>query len=333
MFNFEKFYNGVPARYYAPTKAKKDKVTRIANNEEEKDQYLGTVKYDGEYSRIIILENEVIIQSRSLSKVTGEYGRHEDKFPYLMTALKRYPAGTVLLGELCYPSEPTKTSKDVGAVLRCKTDKALLRLKENPLELVVFDILAYAGVDLTSDAYENRMKFLEEIFIADNFIHKVATFSQSDAAEVLTEVLSTGGEGIMLVRKDSTYEFGTRTAWKTLKVKTAEEPKEYPIVGVVEPTKEYKGKEAATWKYKDEEGNLVNRFWALGWKTGVVILNGNTKISVASGLNDDDREFLATEEAQELIKDGKLFAEVGCMAIQESGSMRHPYLIRLRNDL
>ena len=54
---------------------------------------------------------------------------------------------------------------------------------------------------------------------------------------------------------------------------------------------------------------------------------------MTSGLTDDDREWLATDEAQQMIKNGELYAVVKAMQTNSLGKLRHPYVVRLRNDM
>jgi len=46
--------------------------------------YLGMIKYDGYWARAIIGEDDVKIQSRGISKVTGEYGDYTPLVPHIV---------------------------------------------------------------------------------------------------------------------------------------------------------------------------------------------------------------------------------------------------------
>ena len=54
---------------------------------------------------------------------------------------------------------------------------------------------------------------------------------------------------------------------------------------------------------------------------------------MASGLTDDDRAWLATEDAAKMIEAGELYAVVKAMSFNDKGRLRHPSLVRLRNDM
>lgn len=355
--NITKFYTMEPMRYYqAASYINNPKVDEMLHNKDNK--YIATKKYDGEFCRAIVDEdNKITLQSRSISKVTGQYGDKTNHVPHIVKELKSFPAGTVLLGELCF-ADITKTSKDVGSILRCKPDKAIARQKTEPLVFKVFDCLALAGIDLTDKPYWERWASANDaIWDYKHYITVTDAVEYDDFEEFLQEILAAGGEGIVIHRKDAKYKPGARTAWDTLKVKKIIEELELPIVDFIEPNKLYCGEDALTWdywegyykdnpetKYKinhvpgedDKELYMVwepvtKPYWN-GWKNGVVVNHNGTLVRVTSGLTDDDREWLATDEAREALKNG-LIATVSAMSIdEESGSLRHPRLIRIRTE-
>ena len=65
----------------------------------------------------------------------------------------------------------------------------------------------------------------------------------------------------------------------------------------------------------------------------IVELEDGTTCEVTSGLTDADREWLATQEAAESIAQGDLYAVIQAMQINTLGRLRHPALVRLRNDM
>ena len=65
----------------------------------------------------------------------------------------------------------------------------------------------------------------------------------------------------------------------------------------------------------------------------VVELPDGTICEVTSGLTDADREWLATMEAAEMIAQGDLYAVVQAMSFNTLGRLRHPALVRLRNEM
>ena len=105
------------------------------------------------------------------------------------------------------------------------------------------------------------------------------------------------------------------------------------VVDAIAPKENYEGTEIDTWKFW-KDGKPVTKPYYYGWANGVVVDNGKTWVRVTSGLTDDDRAWLATEEAETAIANRQLFAVVSAMEVdKESGSLRHPRLIRLRTDM
>ena len=134
-------------------------------------------------------------------------------------------------------------------------------------------------------------------------------------------------------RKDNSYMPGTRTAWKTLKLKQQLPEMELKVVGTIAPNKLYEGDCPETWEYQID-GELVTKPYYFGWMNGITVeLPDGTTTDVASGLTDDDRAWLATQDAQDMIRAGDLYAVVKAMNFSDHGRLRHGYLVRLRNDM
>ena len=123
---------------------------------------------------------------------------------------------------------------------------------------------------------------------------------------------------------------------------------ELKVVGVLEPKIAYEGDCPETWEYikvvctSDPRTTdaivgteiLVTKPYYFGWKNGITVeLPSGITTDVASGLTDDDRAWLATEDAAKMIDAGELYAVVKCMSINDLGKLRHPSLVRLRNDM
>lgn len=352
MDNFEKFYTMTPMKYYQPldynNQKAQDMIVDAGHN------YIATRKNDGEWCRLIINKNgEIKAQSRSISKVTGEYGDKTEHIPHITNEFSSYPRETVLLGELCF-LDITKTSRDVGSILRCKSDKAIQRQKTEKLVFKVFDCLAYAGMDLMNEPYRLRMaNALDAIGDSGNYITFTDYCYHGDYEEFLQNILAEGGEGMVIHKADAKYKPGARTAWDTLKVKKIVEEIELPIVRFLEPNRSYMGEDASTWKYwigtkaddtivkslccPDTSDDVIKwepvtkPYW-MGWKNGIVVDNNGTEVKVTSGLTDEDREWLSTPEAETALENG-LVATVSAMQIEkDSGSLRHPRLLRIRTE-
>lgn len=327
-----------PMKYYN-NEAETQKRLDIINNKD--DMYMATVKKDGDWSMLIhYSKGNNLIRSRSISSVTGVYGDYTAKVPHICDEMDKLPDNTVLLAELCW-DEPGTNANTVGTILRCLPAKAVERQKDHKLKALVFDALMIDGEDLTDKGYEQRFDAATRVVYWNAFPSTVMYMTQRvhidddhmSFLEWADEVIAHGGEGLVIQRKDNPYMPGTRTAWRTLKLKQSLPEMELKVVGTLEPNKYYDGDFPETWEYRDEEGNLVTKPYFYGWKNGITVEHGDFTTDVASGLTDDDREWLATDEAQQAIVNGELYAVVKAMSFNDKGKLRHAYLVRLRMDM
>ena len=332
-FDFEKFYNMTPMKYY-DCGGKYESFSAQQMIQNENNNYIATQKNDGEWCRIIIADGKVIAQSRNISKKTGEYGDKTEHIPHIIEEASWFANGTVLLGELCFP-EITSTAKDVGTILRCLPQKAVARQENNPLMFKVFDCLAYCGKDLSNEPYGVRFTTACAIIDKVNSERKLhyiemCNYVESGFEDFLADILRRGGEGIVIHSKNYKYAPGKRPAWSTLKVKKTTGEIEALVLSTIAPKKHYEGKELSTWQYFID-GEPVTKPYFMGWENGIVVdVNGNN-VNVTSGLTDEDREWLSTEAAKDMIANGELWAVISGMEISEK-SIRHPRLIRLRTE-
>lgn len=328
---WDKYFRQAPMKYYdAGANITNEKAEAMLQNKD--DNYIATLKSDGEWCRIIVGENgNVVAQSRNISKVTGEYGDKTELIPHIIEEARTFPAGTVLLGELCFPNITT-TARDVGSILRCKAPKAIERQKNNKLIYRVFDCLAYAGEDLAEYGYECRFEVARDKIEFEGFKYiELCKYVTENFEEFLASVLGVGGEGIVIHSKDYRYAPGQRPAWKTLKVKKTTGEIECRVIDRIKPNKLYEGKDEANWEFKIN-GVAVTKPYYYNWYNGVVVVHNGNYVKVTSGLTDDDREWLASEEAWDAIDENRLYAVISGMEITED-SIRHPRLVRLRMDV
>lgn len=340
-------------------------------------EYIATEKHDGDWGMFIhYSEGNNLIRSRSISKVTGVYGDYTAKLPHLCREMDNWPDNTVVLAEICWDEYGTNANT-VGTILRCLPAKAVERQKDNKLSGLVFDVLMFNGKDYTNYPYEDRIDIAQKIFndripltcglkLPLYTYFKPTQVFTTDFAAAADDIISRGGEGVVIQKKSNPYMPGTRTAWATLKLKQALPHMDLKVVGTLEPNKQYDGDFIDTWKYWEIEGDTSSTFFGdetyirleetdgrkphldpdeyratpvtkpyfMGWKNGItVMLPSGITTDVASGLTDDDRAYLATPEAQDKIAAGELWAEVKAMSVNDLGKLRHPALVRLRTDL
>jgi ATP-dependent DNA ligase len=340
MFDFNYYAELEPQKYY---ENKDDTPTATAKREamlgNKQALYVASEKHDGEWSMSIIDTNNLLVRSRSRG-VNGSFGNFTDKIPHITQELKLFPVGTVILGELCY-LDYSKTSKDVGSILRCLTPKAIARQSEekNKLHLVIFDCLSYGGESLMGWGYLERLHYISDRF---DYMRHPREFSYIQVTNWVTSptsfedfvmnIWAQGGEGAVIQRIDAKYTPGARPSWQSLKVKKHMDPLELPVIYWNGATKEYTGVDSANWPYKDKDGKPVTKYWYNGWAGGITVNYFGNPVAVSSGLTDEDREWLTTEEAGQLIAQGKLYAVISAMEVTDKHSLRHPILEKLRTD-
>ena len=332
MYKIEDFETLIPMKYYDNPEPKTDTLKQKRQDmiDNKDNLYIATEKHDGNWGMFIhYSKGHNLIRSRSISKVTGAYGDYTAKLLHLCGEMDNWPDNTVVLAEICWDEYGTNANT-VGTILRCLPDKAVERQKDKKLSGLVFDVLMFNGKDLTSDPYEIRINVGFELEL--KYFKRTQIFT-TDFAAAADDIISRGGEGVVIQKKSNPYMPGTRTAWATLKLKQTLPHMDLKVVGTLEPNKNYEGDFAADWQYKIDGVNVTKPYY-MGWKNGItVMLPSGITTDVASGLTDDDRAYLATPEAQDKIAAGELWAEVKAMSVNDLGKLRHPALVRLRTDL
>lgn len=372
-YDFNYFKNLEPMKYYDKgSDGLSDSLLakRNAMIENKNDGFIATRKWDGEWAMFIKWEGQILIRSRSLSKVTGEYGDKTQHLPHLVEEMQYWPDNTVILGEVCWPTAG-KVSTDVGTILRCLPAKAIARQEIDKLYVKCFDCLALNGQVFMNIPYEKRLVYLLMLIpVYENGKYFDVTDicpPTKTPAQFADEIISIGGEGAVIQRRDCLYEPGKRSAWHTLKLKQRLPEAEYKVIATIPANKEYNGKYPETWQYFcyiDDDGSEKNvpldyaspalvpaeelehpsitgsyldhpcypvtKPYYLGWMMGVRFDVNGTLCDASSGLTDEDRAWLATDEAQNLIAEGLLYVTIKGMMVATLGGIRHPVIVKLR---
>ena len=326
-------------------------------------KYFLEEKIDGAFYQFVKTENHSYLFGRTVSKLSGILTEKSDNVPHLKEALNCLPAGTILIGEIYVPGG---TSKDTVSIMGCLPALAIKRQEKEPIHYYVHDIIAYDTVNLIDSSADLRYKILAAIWKKHNLNQysflRLATRVDEDMEAEISRILKSGGEGAVLKKKDYPYTPGKRPAWSTIKVKQMDSI-DLICTGFCDATKEYTGKELATWEYWEERGERsqdgeytwllsegqyyedyfhnphiyrpVTKPYFLGWKTAIRIgaYNDNGELvdlgTVSSGLTDDNKREM-TENPDLWL--GHVIA-LDCMQIdKKEHTLRHPVFKCKRDD-
>lgn len=326
-------------------------------------EYFLEEKIDGAFYQFVKTENHSYLFGRTVSKLSGILTEKSDNVPHLKEALNCLPAGTILIGEIYVPGG---TSKDTVSIMGCLPALAIKRQEKEPIHYYVHDIIAYDTVNLIDSPADLRYKILSAIWEKHNLNQysflRLATRVDEDMEAEISRILKSGGEGAVLKKKDYPYTPGKRPAWSTIKVKQMDSI-DLICTGFCDATKEYTGKELATWEYWEERGERsqdgeytwllsegryyedylhnphiyrpITKPYFLGWKTAIRIGAYNDKGelvdlgTVSSGLTDDNKREM-TENSDLWL--GHVVA-LDCMQIdKKEHTLRHPVFKCKRDD-
>lgn len=292
-------------------------------------------KVDGAWYQYVKTEHNSYLFARTTSKVTGLLTEKVASIPHINESLSIIPKNTILIGEIFVPGG---TSKDVTHIMGCKPEEAVRRQnKEGLIHYYVHDIIFYDGTDLTQHGSLQRYEILRDMWnnlYLDQyeFLH-LANVQFDNFEEHISTILARGGEGVVMKRKEATYDPGSRHAWDSIKIKQTDSA-DLICMGFCDATKEYTGKELDTWQYW-EDGIPVTKPYALGWKTAIKVgcYDAVGKLveigTVSSGLTDELREAFSKEPEKYL---GRV-VELDCMSLDKKGhTLRHPTFKRFRDD-
>ena len=335
---------------------KKDKLSEICASGE----YFAEEKLDGALYQFCRTDKGNYLFGRTVSVKNGLLTNKIDNVPHIDSALSCLPCGTVIIGEIYVPGG---TSKNVTSIMGCLPAEAIKRQdKQGKIKYYLHDMIFYNGENMQSWGAEARYQKLVEAwneFHLEQFdFLRLAESFDTSIEERLSQILSAGGEGIVLKKKDAPYSEGKRPAWATIKCKQMDTI-DLVCTRAIEATKEYTGKELETWPYWQERSELnqngeytwlssegqyyedylhnphiyrpVTKPYFYGWKTAIGIGayddEGNLKEigTVSSGLTDEMRAHL-----DDYI--GKVVA-LQCMSIdRKEKTLRHPIVKAWRDD-
>ena len=312
-------------------------------------------KIDGYWYEYEKTDNYSYLFSRNTSTTTGLLSEKGANVPHIIKALDCMPKNTILIGEIYYPGG---TSKTVTTVMGCLPELAVKRQENNPIHYYLHDIIEYDNINLSNLGAEDRYKILVGVWNKHNLSQydflRLAQKVDENLEEEVSRILKSGGEGVVLKKKDYPYVPGKRPAWSTIKIKQMDSI-DLVCMGFCPPTKEYTGKELDTWIYwESPDGELcdfveavpkgdltvdgympVTKYYFYGWNTAIKVgaYNNQGELielgTVSSGLTDDMKRDM-TENPQSYLNK---VVSLDCMSIdKKEHTLRHPVLKSWRAD-
>jgi DNA ligase 1 len=176
--------------------------------------YVAEEKFDGMRCQVHADGARVMLFSRDLNDITGS-------FPEVTAAFTgRAMPPTVLDGELCvYRDDTIQPFQHLQKRMGLKKPSKKI-LESYPVIFIAYDVMYTGGQAVFELTLKERRSLLEELCTRHRIHHtrQVSIADEADVDRLFESALARGNEGLMLKRRDSTYEYGQRRkSW--LKVK------------------------------------------------------------------------------------------------------------------
>lgn len=335
-----------PTKIWKLPKEKESKLSEVCDS----GKYFLLEKIDGSFYQFNKTQNYCYLFGRTVSVKNNLLTEKGTCVPHIMSALSLLPQDTVIIGEIYVPGG---TSKNVTHFLGCLPQEAINRQnKEGLLHYYLHDIIYLNGENLMDRGAEERYNILKDIYLKYelaqyNFL-RLATKVDTDLEAEISRILKTGGEGVVLKKRDAPYRPDKRKAWESIKIKQIDSI-DLMCVGFCSATKVYTGKELSTWTWwVDEEDNRVEGLmygkegyipvtkpyyysWFSAIKIGGIDDQGNIVElgTVSSGLTDEDRKNISEHPDDYIDK----VVGLDCMSVDsKSRTLRHPVFKGWRED-
>ena len=350
---------------------KEDMMSEVCEN----GQYFAEEKIDGAWYQFVtgsghqpqFNKPQSYLFGRTVSRVTGLLTEKGQNVPHIMGTLDRLPPMTTLIGEVYFDG---CTAKDTVSIMGCLPAEAIKRQEaeggRGKIKYYVHDIIAYDGISLMNVGAWDRYRILQAIWKKHHLVGfeylRLAEVVERGIEDEVSRILNSGGEGMVLKKRDAVYSPGKRPAWSAIKFKQMDDT-DLVCTRVIPATREYTGKEIETWPYWEIQVKNKDLGWvreslcdigtrvdirdmnhrtvpvtkpyALGWMTAIGIGayddEGNLVElgTVSSGLTDEDKANMAKTPDDYI----GTVVSLHCMSIdKKEQTLRHPVFKSWRLD-
>lgn len=240
------------------------------------------------------------------------------RFPEIIKELSKIKSNDIILdGELTF----FKNGKNIFMTVLAKPET-----KANLVgRLMLFDILRYNG-DLTKSPLTDRIKVLNKVVPMGKYVTVIETVhTPASFKKVYDKIIKNNGEGVMMKKEDSRYVYDSRQDWIKIKGTYTED---VIVVGITEGT----GKRKATFgalilaQYdKNKQLKIVGRASGFDDATLAKLYSIIMKMPAQNYPN------FNIPDAKRWVSP-KMIVEVKFMERTPNGILRHPRIIRMRDD-
>jgi bifunctional non-homologous end joining protein LigD len=265
----------------------------------------------------------VVIKNGTLAMMSRSWKNDfATMYPEIAAELMGLPDDTILDAELVFYRKDDGKSEFVTAMATPET-------KEHyDIKLMLFDVLRWDGIPYESIILKNRVDLIE-LSKKNNSQHIVPIPTvYKNFGDFYQQIITNDGEGIMLKKLDSKYVEGTRTnKWlKVKKVKTDD----CVVLGLATGENKYSHLFGAlvVGQIIDGKMKVVARVSGM---TDAIRNELNTKIRALPIDNSGDYWKSEDKNVFHKIAPG-MVVEVEFMERTDSGKMRHPRFVRVRDD-
>lgn len=290
------------------------------------DEWAFEVKWDGVRALVRSEPGRLHLFGRSGREITANY----PELHHLNRALSSHSA--VLDGEIvAFDDEGKQSFEAVQHRIHQTSRSAIQRLaRENPVTLMIFDLLWLDGHSLLDRPYEERRAALDELGLAGGDHWDVPAFHVGAGTALLQATAEQELEGIIAKRLGSPYEPGARAQnWRKIKNTRRQEV----VIGGITPGR---GRRAGSFGavqvgVYDDDGELR---YAGGVGSGFNETTLKQVLREAEGLDVDESPFAGERQPpkETRLLAPELVCEVEFMEWSRDGSLRHPTFKGLRFD-